>query len=252
MLSFFDHLFVQDKLSQKMLASIGYQKQVTIAGDSRFDRVIQIAESFSPIPAIEKFVGLGKKIIVAGSTWPADEEILQKALATINDPSLLLIIAPHEINKEHVSQLKQLFPASFLFSQATADTSNQSSHVARNVMIIDNIGMLSRLYKYATISYIGGGFGKGIHNTLESAVYGNPVIFGPHYKKFNEAVELIQCGSAVSINNSADCVAIIEAYLHDEKKYNESCEKAQWYVYNNRGATEKILAYVQEKRLLTN
>ena len=112
--------------------------------------------------------------------------------------------------------------------------------------------MLARLYKYATISYIGGGFGKGIHNTLEAAVYGNPVLFGPNYKKFNEAIELIAAGGAISINDTKAGVTVIEALMHDEIAYNKACEKSKEYVYANKGATETILNYIQEKRLLTN
>ena len=251
MLTFFDHLFVQNESSYKMLASPGLDVKTTVAGDTRFDRVIQIAENFSPIPAVEKFIGQGKKNIVAGSTWPADEELLQKSITSIKDPSLQLIIAPHEINKEHITQLQQLFSDAILFSQLTADN-QKASPITANVLIIDNIGMLSRLYRYATISYIGGGFGKGIHNTLEAAVFGNPVLFGPNYKKFNEAIELLMAGGAISINDAKECVTAIDTFIHDDIAYNKACEKSKEYVYANKGATEKILNYIQEKRLLTN
>ncbi|MFC0771701.1 3-deoxy-D-manno-octulosonic acid transferase [Terrimonas alba] len=253
MLSFFDQLFVQNESSHKMLASIKLDGKSTIAGDTRFDRVIQIAENFLSIPAIEKFVEHGKKTIVAGSTWPADEELLQRSLLALHDSaSLQLIIAPHEINKEHLSQLQQLFPGSLLFSQLVAGNQPDSLPSTGNILIIDNIGMLSRLYKYATISYIGGGFGKGIHNTLEAAVYGSPVLFGPNYKKFNEAIDLITAGGAISINDPKEGVRAIEAFMHDEITYNKACEKSKEYVYANRGAAERILNYIQEKRLLTN
>ena len=206
---------------------------------------------FPRSPQSKKFIAHGKKTIVAGSTWPEDEEILQKSVTAINDPGLQLIIAPHEINKEHIAQLQRLFPAAILFSQLAIDE-QVSSPIIGNVLIIDNIGMLSRLYKYATISYIGGGFGKGIHNTLEAAVYGNPVLFGPNYKKFNEAIELIARGGAMCIKDAGECVTVIETFMHDELVYNNACEKAKEYVYANKGATEKILRYIQEKRLLTS
>jgi 3-deoxy-D-manno-octulosonic-acid transferase len=112
--------------------------------------------------------------------------------------------------------------------------------------------MLSRLYKYAYITYVGGGFGKGIHNTLEAAVYGKPVVFWPNYQKFNEAVELIKTGGAVSITNTEECGKVVLQLMNNEKEYFERCNNAKTYVYSNKGATEKILSFIQEKRLLTN
>lgn len=248
MLSFFDHLFVQNETSKNLLDNIGFADKSSICRDTRFDRVIEIAEQFTSIAVIEKFVG-NNRIIVAGSTWPGDELVLQKTIATINDPSLKLIIAPHEINKKHLTEVQRLFPGSILFSELA--TSNQQPATG-NILIIDNIGMLSRLYKYGFITYIGGGFGKGIHNTLEAAVYGKPVLFGPAYHKFQEAIDLINAGGAFSINNAEDCIVIIKRLIKDDSAYTSSCEKSKHYVYANRGATEKILNYIQEKRLLTN
>jgi 3-deoxy-D-manno-octulosonic-acid transferase len=178
---------------------------------------------------------------------------LQKTLKTINDPSLKLIVAPHEINKEHIAQVQKLLPDSILFSELT--NSNRQLAIDgqhANILIIDNIGMLSRLYKYATITYIGGGFGKGIHNTLEAAVYGKPVLFGPAYHKFNEAIDLVNNGGAISINNAEDCISAIQKLILDDSAYLKSSERSKDYVYTNKGATEKIMKYIQEKRLLTN
>lgn len=269
MLSFFDHLFVQNKTSKNLLDSIGLTDNSSICGDTRFDRVIEIAEDFTAIPAIEKFVG-DSKTIVAGSTWPEDEEILQKTLKAITDPSLKLIIAPHEINKEHIAQVQKLFPDSILYSQLIADGQQPVSTIQHpassiqhpgssiqhpasyNTLIIDNIGMLSRLYNYATITYIGGGFGKGIHNTLEAAVYGKPVLFGPAYHKFSEAIDLVNNGGAISIDNAEDCMSAIQKLIRDDSAYKKRSEKSKDYVYTNKGATEKIMKYIQEKRLLTN
>ena len=277
MLFFFDHLFVQNEISKNLLDSIGLADKSSVCRDTRFDRVIEIAEQFTSIAVIEKFVG-NNRIIVAGSTWPGDELVLKKTIATINDPSLKLIIAPHEINKEHITEVQRLFPGSILFSELANDNKQLPSVIANgvkqdneqlatdnkeeaagnrqpatgNILIIDNIGMLSRLYKYGFITYIGGGFGKGIHNTLEAAVYGKPVLFGPAYHKFQEAIDLINAGGAFSINNAEDCVVIIKRLIKDDSAYTSSCEKSKRYVYANRGATEKILNYIQEKRLLTN
>ena len=252
MLFFFQQVFVQNEASKKMLGSIGLVDTCSVSGDTRFDRVIEIAENSAAIPVIEQFTA-NKKAIIAGSTWPEDEEILQKTMEAVNDPLLQLIIAPHEINKEDISQLQKLFPEAVLYSQLqTSNLNSPGPGHSFNILIIDNIGMLSRLYKYAYITYVGGGFGKGIHNTLEAAVYGKPVLFGPVYHKFNEASDLISVGGAISINNTGDCIQAIQNLLQDEKLYLSSSESARRYVYSNKGATEKILHFIQENRLLTN
>jgi 3-deoxy-D-manno-octulosonic-acid transferase len=248
MLSFFQHLFVQNEASKQLLDSIGMGAFCTVSGDTRFDRVIDIAENSAPIPIIEQFTA-NHKAIIAGSTWKEDEELLKKTMLSINSPTLKLVIAPHEIHPEHISQLLKLFPSAVLYSRF--ETSNPASLVS-DILIIDNIGMLSRLYKYAYVTYIGGGFGKGIHNTLEAAVYAKPVIFGPAYHKFNEAIGLINAGGATSINKPKDCTMYVEKLLRDQKEYSESCNSAGDYVYANRGATKKIMQFIQEKRLLTN
>ena len=224
MLSFFTHIFVQNEESLKLLTQIGLSNKSSVAGDTRFDRVIQIGENISSIPVIEKFIG-NSKAIVAGSTWKEDEEILQKAFTGISDPSLKLIFAPHEINEKHLADIKALFPGALWFSNyqdllpATNEFAWDMLGKASNVLIIDNIGMLSRLYKYAYITYVGGGFGKGIHNILEAAVYGKPVLFGPSYEKFNEAIDLVANGGAVSVNNSGECARIIHKFLQDNTEY---------------------------------
>lgn len=255
MLSFFDHLFVQNETSKKRLGSIGLADKSSVCGDTRFDRVVDVANNFTPIPAIEKFVG-NSHTIIAGSTWPQDEEILQKTFTAINDPLLKLIIAPHETDKEHIARVQKLFPGSILFSELAIDNKQPATPnrepVTRNILIIDNIGILSRLYKYGLIAYIGGGFGKGIHNTLEAAVYGKPVLFGPAYHKFQEAIDLVKAGGAISISNTQDCIGVIQKWIQDDAAYTSSSSKSGDYVYANKGATEKIMKFIQEKRLLTN
>ncbi len=256
MLSFLDHLFVQNEISKQLLQKIGLKEKVSISGDTRFDRVIEIAEKSEPLAAIELFTG-NYKIIVAGSTWPRDEELLKDSLARINDPKLKLIIAPHETNKEHIGYIQSLFPHSILYSELLAGMQQPGgldiiSLAKFYTLIIDNVGMLSRLYKYGHITYVGGGFGKGIHNTLEAAVYGKPVIFGSAYNKFQEAIDLINSGGAISIRNISECVSALQKYLNDKSAYDASCEKSKAYVYTNRGATEKIVRYIQENRLLTS
>ncbi len=248
MLSFFTHIFVQNPESRKLLGQIGLADKCSVAGDTRFDRVIEIAENASPLLGIEEFIANGKSII-AGSTWPEDEEVLQKATLAINDPSLKLIVAPHEISNHHISKLIIQFPGAVLYSEfKSSGFWSQKS----NILIVDNIGMLSRLYKYAYITYVGGGFGKGIHNTLEAAVFGKPVLFGPEYEKFNEAIEMVANGGAVSVSNSLECIKEIQKFLQYDADYINSCRNSKEYVYANRGATQKIMQYIQENRLLTN
>lgn len=258
MLSRFDHLFVQNEESKKLIDEIGLGNICSISGDTRFDRVIEIAENFTPLPPIEKFTGTSK-IIVAGSTWKEDEEILQKTFTTLNDPDLKLIIAPHEINESHLNDLKKLFPQSVLFSQLQTPDSRLSTpdsqlitHNSR-LLIIDNIGMLSRLYKYAHITYVGGGFKKaGVHNVLEAAVYGKPVLYGPFYKKYREAVDLIRSEGAITIQSADECIVAIRTLLQNEEGYTMRSKRSLDYVWRNKGASEKIIRFIHEKRLLTN
>jgi 3-deoxy-D-manno-octulosonic-acid transferase len=246
MLGCFSHFFVQNEESKKHLEGIGL-KNTDVTGDTRCDRVIKIAEKAESIPIIEQFTG-NNKIIVAGSTWPEDEVILQKALSAINDPSLKLIIAPHEINEKHLSDIEKLFPGSVRFSHLTANGSQFPP-----CLIIDNIGLLSRLYKYGYITYVGGGFNKsGIHNILEAAVYGKPVLFGPYYHKFKEAVDLVKMGGSFCISNTNNTIAIFQQLLNNEDEYLKSSESSLRYVYANKGATEKILEFIYRNRLLIN
>lgn len=249
MLSCFTHFFVQDETSKQLLAAIGLTN-TTITGDTRFDRVIEIAEKAAPISIIEQFIG-DRKVIVAGSTWPEDEVILQKTWAAIDNTVLKLIIAPHEIHEKHIHSIKELFPGSIRFSEIQMP--NASSYKASDILIIDNIGMLSRLYKYGYITYVGGGFNKsGIHNILEAAVYGKPVLFGPHFGKFKEAVDLIQNGGAFSVNNVNESIAVFQKLLDDKERYLESCKSSLKYVGANKGATEKVIQFIYKNRLLTN
>lgn len=251
MLSRFDHLFVQNAASKELMDKIGLSSITTISGDTRFDRVIDIAEKAEPLPLIEQFIG-NSKTIVAGSTWTEDEEVLQKTITAINDPSLKLIIAPHEINEKHLSDIEKLLPTSVRFSQLPILLPATIGIPVSTCLIVDNIGLLSRLYKYAYITYVGGGFGKGIHNILEAAVYGKPVLFGPTFHKFKEATDLINKGGATSINNTNSCIDAVQKLLNNKEEYTIRCESSKKYVYTNKGAAEKIMNYIQEKRLLTN
>lgn len=249
MLSRFDHLFVQNKSSKELVDAIGLADICTVSGDTRFDRVIAIAENFQPIPAVEQFIN-NHKTIIAGSTWAEDEEVLQKVITAINSPALKLIIAPHEINEKRLKEIKGLFPDSIFYSDFLAQQPPVKTY---NCLIIDNIGMLSRLYKYSYISYIGGAITiNGVHNVLEAAVYNKIVLFGPYYKKYSEAIGLIESGGGVSFNDADDCKRIIERLMKEDTEYNQRSSAAGNFVNSNKGATEKIIQFIQEKRLLTN
>ncbi|MDE3236067.1 MAG: 3-deoxy-D-manno-octulosonic acid transferase [Bacteroidota bacterium] len=250
MLQCVSHFFVQTDNAAALLASIGYTRNVTIAGDTRFDRVIEIAEQFEPIRLIETFIGSASQVIVAGSTWTEDDEELDHFANT--HPEIKFIIAPHDISEERIKECQTLYKHNLLFSHLKQ--SPEKPHTANaNVLIIDNIGMLSRLYKYATITYVGGAFGEdGVHNVLEAAVYYKPVIFGPEYDKYIEAAEVIGSGGGFSIENALELEELITELIADEKKYRIAADAAGRYVESKAGATQKICSYIQEKRLLTN
>jgi 3-deoxy-D-manno-octulosonic-acid transferase len=233
----FRHIFVQDEASLKLLQDNGID-HCSISGDTRFDRVQEIAEKLTGLPLIEDFIGKAS-VIVAGSTWDDDERILSSCAAK-------LIIAPHEINEPHLAQIEKLFKGSIRFSQL------QNAKSPAQVLIIDNIGMLSRLYYYATITYVGGGFTRdGIHNILEAAVYGKPVLFGPNYKKYREAKELVETGGAFSVANAEELKFRLDKLLTDPSQLQQVSDAAKSYVQLNTGATQKVLRFIQEKRLLT-
>jgi 3-deoxy-D-manno-octulosonic-acid transferase len=237
-LTFFQTIFVQDQLSRDLLQQIEIQN-VDISGDTRFDRVVTIAEQFEELPGIAAFIK-SEPVLVAGSTWEDDED----CLATIND--LKLILAPHEINEAHLATIERKFPGSQRYSRFL------ETGKAGRVLIIDNIGMLSRLYHYATLAYIGGGFTKdGIHNILEAAVYGKPAIIGPNYAKYREAVELIDRGAAFSLAQKQGLANLINSLIKEPEKYRQSGRLGYDYVQEHRGATVKIVSFIQENRLLT-
>jgi 3-deoxy-D-manno-octulosonic-acid transferase len=220
MLRCFTHFFVQNDESKKLLADLGYSN-ITVAGDTRFDRVIEIAEQWEPIPGIEQFIG-NSKAIVAGSTWPEDEEVLQKAFVSLHDRSLKLIIAPHDISEKNISTIKKLFPKAILFSELKTSTQQPATS---NCLIIDNIGMLSRLYKYACITYVGGGLRTmGVHNVLEAAVYNKIVLFGDHFRKYTEAVELVLSAGGIPFTDikrdGMMLKELIEALLANKEEYD--------------------------------
>jgi 3-deoxy-D-manno-octulosonic-acid transferase len=251
MLPLFSWLFVQNEVSRKLLQSIGFEKNVALTGDTRFDRVLAIANNFEPIPVIEQFCG-NQDVIVAGSTWTEDDEELDHFINI--HPDLRCLVAPHDIDAERLKECLGLYKHSMLFSdyvqqQATGKTI--PTHI--NTLIIDNMGMLSRLYRYATICYVGGGFGDdGIHNILEAAVYGKPVIFGPVYDKYFEADELLDAGGAYTIEDALGLESVLKELLSDREQLAEMSKASASYVQEKAGATNAIMGYIQEKRLLIN
>ena len=250
-LSRFDHLFVQNQESKKLLDEIGFSSICSVSGDTRFDRVIEIAATATKIPSIEKFIG-NSRVIIAGSTWPEDEVVLQKAFTTISDHRLKLIIVPHEITNKTLKETKKLFPNSLLFSALSSQNATNT-----NVLIIDNIGMLSRLYSYASIAYIGGGLtNSGVHNVLEAAVYYKPVLFGSYFHQYNEAIGLVQAGGGLPFyDKKRDGIMLgelLEALLINKEEYAWRSKAAGEFVQAKKGAVQKIVQFIQEKRLLTS
>jgi len=233
MLKKFSIIFVQDQQSHELLAGIGIEN-VMLTGDTRFDRVVQITGTARDIPQLEQFRG-GEKLFLAGSSWRQDEEIIAEYINQFPD-KMKWVFAPHEIDQPNIERLEKLFKVSTVrfseFSKITADT---------RVLIIDNIGMLSSAYKYAYISAIGGGFGKGIHNVLEPACWGIPVMFGPEHKKFKEAVDLINEKGAMTFNSYNEFSVILNKWLTDEPFYLKSAKTAVEYINKNTGATDIIL-----------
>jgi len=247
MLSRFDHLFVQNQESADLLTEIGLAEKCTVAGDSRFDRVVQIASQKLSLPLIENFVG-NSNVIVAGSTWPEDEIVLSKTFNSFSKPYLKFNIAPTWINSKHLCILKRFFPGA-LFYSALLSGSQQKSRV----LIIDSMGLLSKIYRYADISYVGGGLRSlGVHNVLEAAVYYKPVLFGPYYEKYREAAGLVKSGGGLAFTNELMLKELIEGLLQNKEDYDERSKAAGEFVLSQQGSTEKILQYVQEKQLLKN
>jgi 3-deoxy-D-manno-octulosonic-acid transferase len=228
------YFFVQNEESERLLKSIGINN-VVVNGDTRFDRVYENAASPKSLPEIEKFINQAPTLI-CGSTWPEDEKLL--ASLPQKYPGWKFIIAPHEIHESHIESIEKQFPSGSLRFSVYK---NSSADPHSNILIIDNIGMLSSLYQYGDMAYIGGGFGAGIHNTLEAAAFALPVIFGPKYDKFQEAKDLIALNAAKSISSENE---LQQAFT--EFQNNEGAKIAsKQYVANKKGATEAILNQIQ-------
>lgn len=233
------HIFVQNIKSLELLRGIGVM-QVTVSGDTRFDRVNSIAGNVKAYPVIRQFCE-GMKVFIAGSSWPADEDLLTK-LINSDKTNYKFIIAPHEVDKPHVASLIEKIKGHVVtYSEADSD-----NIMYAKVLVIDCIGILSHVYQYGTIAYIGGGFGSGIHNILEAATFGLPVIFGPRYQKFSEAIELIKEGGAFSINNEEELMKVVLSLHANPALLKEKSQIARNFIQKNIGATGIILKETHE------
>lgn len=229
----FDHLFVQNEASRRYLSRLDVNK-VTVVGDTRFDRVQQIRDEAKHLPLVEKFKG-NALTFVAGSSWPPDEDLFIEYFNT--HPEMKMIIAPHVIDENHLVEIIDKLHRPYVrYTRA-----NEQKMEAADCLIVDCFGLLSSIYRYGEIAYIGGGFGVGIHNTLEAAVYGIPVIFGPKYHKFMEATQLIDSQGAYSIKDYAELKSLLDKFLNDRAFLKETGGKAGHYVTGNSGASDKIL-----------
>lgn len=232
----FTHFYVQNEVSRELLAKIGIS-EVTITGDTRFDRVLSIREQSKHLPVVEAF-GEGHKVFVAGSSWPPDEDIFIRFFNERRDWKL--IIAPHVIGDEHLQQIMQkLGRRTVRYTQTTPEEARLA-----DCLIIDCFGLLSSIYHYGNVAYVGGGFGVGIHNVLEAAVWKMPVIFGPNNKNFIEAQGLIAGGGGFEITSYDDFCDVMNRFVADDGFLRETGEKAGLYVESCTGATRKILSEV--------
>ena len=232
----FDHIFVQNERSKRYLAKIGINR-VTVVGDTRFDRVLQIREEAKDLPLVELFKN-NTMTFVAGSSWQPDEDLFIEYFN--QHPEVKLIIAPHVIDENHLVEIIRKLKRPYV-RYTRADEKNVRK---ADCLIIDCFGLLSSIYRYGEIAYIGGGFGVGIHNTLEAAVYGIPVIFGPKYQKFQEAVQLLEAKGGFSVKSYEELKALLDRMLEDESFLRETGTNAGTYVTGNAGATDKVLGMI--------
>lgn len=236
MLGYFDKVIVQTPASRELLQSINIPAEV--AADTRFDRVYAIAQLPDTDNKLTEFKG-ESPLCIGGSTWPEDELILAEVYHTFLEPNhYKLVIAPHDVSAKNIERLQSVFKGKcrLLSDAAFGDA---------NVLIVDSIGRLASIYRYATFVYIGGAFGKGLHNILEASVYGKPVFFGPRHQKFNEAIELTQAGAAFSINSAEQLNHLFIAISGDADKYEAICKTAKQYVEKKLGGTWQVMAAIE-------
>lgn len=231
-------LFVQNESSIELLHRYGITNAI-VCGDTRFDRVKEIAENPLSFPQVERFAS-GHPLLMAGSTWPEDEELLIKLMEATSG-RLRFVIAPHEIHPERIQSLLKRIrqPA------VTLSSMEGTGAVAAGILVIDTMGMLSHLYQYASVVYVGGGFGKGIHNILEAAAFSKPILFGPNHHRFREADDLIRSGGAVSISSAEGLISTVQKLTGDPGLFKRAANASGQYVQTHTGATDKIIDSVR-------
>ncbi len=243
MLKYFSRIFVQDELSKTLLNKIGIEDSI-VAGDTRFDRVIEAADEVTIVPGISEFCE-AHKVLIAGSTWKEDEAFLQQAYQLM-PPHWKLIIVPHEVHESHIAEIE------FLFKDQIIRWSEFDSNTTKKVLVVDSIGLLLRLYKYANVAWVGGGLdNNGVHNVLEAAVYGKPVLHGPVFDQYIEAKNLVAAGGAFVPETPEKMVELLRHWQQHTDSYANVCKVAKDFVMSNGGATNKILNYLEAKKILT-
>ena len=242
------HYFVQNDETANLLKSIGIEN-TTVTGDTRFDRVYDIAKQSKSFSEIEEFIA-GRHCIIAGSSWPSDEKFIIPFSKKMPD-DYCLIIAPHDISESHIKQITSQLDSYVLYSQLSLPISKQLSNSVtqqlKKVLVVDTIGILKQIYKYARFAYVGGGFMSSIHNTQEALVFGCPVVVGPKYTKFVEAVDLVRDGGMFSVNNHQEFDDIFELLMNDDDFYNKASGICQDYIQLSIGATEKIMRRLNDE-----
>lgn len=235
----FDHIFVQNSKSKELLQRVGIEK-VTVCGDTRFDRVYSIAKQSQPLEVFEKFAA-SRQVFITGSSWESDDKITLKLIEKFGD--IKFIIAPHELPEAKISTLYNDILALGKKVVRYSKISDIDAAASSDVIIIDVIGILSKVYRNCSYGYIGGGFGVGIHNTLEAATFGLPIIFGPNYKRFAEALSLVEIGVATPINNENEAIEWLKQLLENRDKKETINRRALEYVESNIGACKKIIEH---------
>ncbi len=236
----FKILFLQDHNSAKLMESIGL-KNYEVMGDTRFDRVLEIKNSFKPLDYFETFC-TNKQVIVGGSTWPKDEELLIEAYKKLNNSDLKLILVPHQVDKKSIVSLEELLKEHKLEYTLYGEKNTES---IKNILVVDVMGLLSRIYHYASVAYIGGGFNSGIHNCLEASVYLKPIMFyGNDYHKYNEAIDLIKLNAAKNILSAEELTIQLTSLLGSQKVLKELEVTLQTYFNENSGTTQKVLSSI--------
>lgn len=243
----FTHFFVQNEESRELLAQKGITN-VTIVGDTRFDRVLDISRQAADLPVVEQFVaGTGRKVFIVGSSWEADEDVYLPYFKTTDHK---LIIAPHVVSAERIAKLKERLETmgKTVALYTSAEQSNDTGALAgADVLLIDCYGKLSSIYRYASVAYVGGGFGVGIHNVPEAAVYGVPVVVGPNNRKFHEAQALLKAGGCFEINGSDEFNALMKRFDSEADFLSQAGEVAGRYISDNAGAADTVFKMVDFK-----